>query len=201
MKKLEKSFRNLKTVSEEILKGNLICSPTDTLYGLLGSALLENVYKAIYRLKKRNPKKPLIVLFNSLERAESLGVVIPKKLKVPLKRLFPERLTVILPLKENSPLYKIVKRKDIAFRIPKDEFLIELIKNSHPLFAPSANVEGEKPAENCKECEAYFNGEISLCLEGEVFKKPSTIVSLVDGVKLIREGALPFRKVLEVLSG
>ena len=36
--------------------------PTDTIYGLVGSALDERVVERIYALKDRSSKKPLIVL-------------------------------------------------------------------------------------------------------------------------------------------
>jgi len=202
MKKLEKSFENLPLVSREILNGNVICSPTDTLYGLIGSALSKKVYETMYRLKKRSREKPLIVLFDCLERAKEFGVVIPRDCEAALSKIFPERLTVIVPLRKNSYLHGIVERDNVAFRIPKDDFLVELVKLSHPLFAPSANPEGGKPAEDCRDCEAYFKDGVSLCLKGKAFGKPSTIVSLVEGnPKLVREGAFPFQKFLEVLGG
>ena len=201
MERVKKEFPNAPLVAEFIKREKLICSPTDTLYGLLGSSLSKTVYRTIYSLKKRNPEKPLIVLFNSLERAEESGVLFPEGTKEKLNRIFPERLTVVLPLKENSPLREITGRRDVAIRVPKDEFLLKVMELSHPLFAPSANPEGKKPAESCSECYRYFKEEIPLCVEGKTHRKPSTLISLLNGrPELLREGAYPFEKLLEVFG-
>ncbi len=202
MERIEKRLENAPVVAGFIREERVVCSPTDTLYGLLGSSLSRRVFSELYAIKSRNPQKPLIVLFNSLDSAQELGVVFPKGVKEKLERIFPERLTVILPLKENSPLNRVTGRKDLALRIPKDEFLLKVIELSHPLFAPSANPEGKKPAESCQECYSYFKGRVPLCVEGRAYGKPSTIVSLLNGKpRLLREGAYPFEKVLEVFGG
>ncbi len=201
MERIKKELSAAPIVAEFIKRKEIVCSPTDTLYGVLGSSLSKTVFDRLYKLKKRSREKPLIVLFNSLERAEEMGVIFPGETKEKLKRIFPERLTVVLPLKESSPIKEITGRKDVAIRIPKDGFLIKVMELSHPLFAPSANTEGEKPAENCSECYRYFKDEISLCVEGETYGKPSTLVSLLNGKpKLLREGAFPFEKLLEVFG-
>ena len=202
MERVKKELPSAPLVADFIKREEIVCSPTDTLYGLIGSSLSRKVFEELYKLKRRNPKKPLIVLFDSLKRAEELGVVFPEGVKEKLSAIFPERLTVVLPLKESSPLRRITGREDIAIRVPKDEFLLKVIELSHPLFAPSANPEGEKPAENCSECYSYFKDNISLCVEGETCGKPSTLISLLGGrPELLREGAYPFEKLLEVFSG
>ena len=202
MERVRRELQNAPKVAEFIKSGGIVCSPTDTLYGLLGSALSKKVFDGLYELKRRNPQKPLIVLFDSVERAEKFGVLFPEGIKEKLKEIYPERLTVVLPLKEGSPLREITGRDNVALRVPKDEFLLKVIELSHPLFAPSANPEGERPAENCSQCFEYFGDSVSLCVEGETIGKPSTLVSLIGGKpKLLREGAYPFEKLLEVLSG
>ncbi len=48
---------------EKILKsGGIGVIPTDTIYGLVGSALNKKAVRRIYQLRQRNPKKPLIIL-------------------------------------------------------------------------------------------------------------------------------------------
>ncbi len=200
MERVEKDIRNAPLVAEFIKKEKIVCCPTDTLYGLIGSALSRKVHSEIYRLKGRNPEKPLIVLFKSLDDAEEMGVLFPKGVKEKLEEIYPERLTVILPLRKHSPLSKILERNDVAIRIPEDPFLLKVMELSTPLFAPSANPEGKKPAENCRECFSYFRNQIHLCVEGKTSEEPSTIISLLNGKpELVREGAIPFNRVKEVL--
>jgi len=202
MKVVKKSTQNAPAVAGFIKAGELVCSPTDTLYGILGSALSPEAVEKVYRVKGRERSKPLIVLFREVEEAERLGVSIPERFRGRLKEIYPAPLTVILPLKESSPFRKIFKRDNLAIRIPDDPFLLKVIELSTPLFAPSANPSGLKPATCCKECKEYFGNLIPLCVEGEVIGKPSTLVSLLKGkVEILREGAVPTRKVMEVLGG
>ncbi|WP_457677936.1 L-threonylcarbamoyladenylate synthase [Thermovibrio sp.] len=201
MKRIKKSLGSAEEVAELIKKGELVCSPTDTLYGLLGSALNEKAVEKVYQVKGREKSKPLIVLFSSLSEVEKFGVLIPEGFREGLKELFPAPVSVILPLKENSPLREVFKRANLAVRVPADEFLIKVIELSTPLFAPSANPSGKEPARDCKECFRYFKGKVPLCIKGKCEGKPSTLISLLKGkVEVLREGALSREKVLEVLG-
>lgn len=186
----------------EILKSEeLLCSPTDTLFGILGNALSKKVANRIYAVKKRNPHKPLIVLFDSVERLKEFGIIVPKMYLKALKKLYPSSMTAVLSLSECSPFKKILKRENLAVRIPADEFLQHLIEETFPLFAPSANPEGEEPARNCKECKNYFEGQIKYCIEGKSNGIPSTIVDLTKSKPLLlRDGMVKFEKILEVLN-
>ncbi|MEO2083870.1 MAG: L-threonylcarbamoyladenylate synthase [Desulfurobacteriaceae bacterium] len=196
MKRIKKS-ECVEEVVSEILSGNLVCFPTDTLYGILGSALRKDAVEKAYRIKGRDREKPLIVLFDSIKKALDLGVKVPEN----LSKIYPAPVTFVLPLEPESPFRQIFQRDNLAIRIPDDETLRKIISLSHPVFAPSANPQGKSPAENCRECYAYFDGEITLCVEGKPGNKPSTIVSLTgEGPKLLREGAVPFEKILEVMS-
>jgi len=188
--------RDFETIKCLICGGEVICSPTDTQFGLIGNALDTDAVEKVYKIKKRDPEKPLIILFDSVARIKKYGIIIPKKYEDFLRKIWPERLTVILPLEENSPLKAVFNRDNIAVRIPKHEKLRKLIKETVPVFAPSANIQSEKPATTCKECKKYFENPISYCIEGKCSSTPSTIISLSpDNINLIREGAVPFSTV------
>jgi len=193
------SREELPQIARLIKRGKVGCLPTDTLYGLVGSALIPEAVEKAYRLKRRDPNKPLIVLFSSLKEAEEFGVE-PKR---GLEKLVPGPVTLILPLKENSPLRETFKRDDLAIRIPDFPLLRELLTLTGPLFAPSANPQGLRPAENCRDCFKYFGEELDFCVEGQPKEnRPSTLVKLTGGEpELLRPGAVDFEKVKEALSG
>jgi len=193
---------NIEEIANILKGGELVCSPTDTLFGILGNALSEETVRKLYLIKKRDKNKPLIVLFDSVESMEKYGIVIPERFKEGLKKLYPAPITTILPLDNKSPFRKIFKRNDIAVRVPDDPFLRKLIEETFPLFAPSANPQGMEPAKSCKECRGYFENLINYCIEGKSLELPSTIVDLTgDFPRLVREGVVDFSKVVEVLSG
>jgi len=201
MRVVKRGSSAIPLIKEVIERGELICAPTDTLYGLLGSPLKREAVEKVYRVKGREREKPLIILFSSVPQMEELGVDLTGKLRGKLRELYPAPLTLILPLKESSPLREVFKRKDIGVRIPKEPFLLSLIEEVGPLFAPSANPSGLEPAKSCEECRRYFEGSVSLCVEGEAGGIPSTIVSLLKGrPEVLREGAFPIQRVMEVFS-
>jgi len=73
-------------------------------------------------------------------------------------------------------------KNEIAFRIPDDEQLIELMKKINvPLIAPSANPEGKPPPKNIQEAIDYFGEKIKF--------------------KILREGNVSYNKIKEILEG
>ncbi len=197
MKILDKE-RDFETIVNLIKSGEVICSPTDTQMGLIGSALNKNSIKKVYKIKRRTKGKPLIILFSDIDQVREFGVEIPEKFESLLKSIWPERLTVILPLSDKSPFKDILKRENIAVRVPKNEFLLKLIKETSPLFAPSANPEGEKPAKDCRDCEDYFKDKVKFCIgNGQESELPSTIVDLTkETPKVLRKGAFNLHRLL-----
>ena len=75
--------------------------------------------------------------------------------------------------------------------MPNNEKLLELLKQTGPLVAPSANLAGVKPAETIKEAKKYFGSKVFFYVDGRKMKsKPSTVVQLYeDGTQIVlREG-------------
>lgn len=122
MRVVKKSLENAPLVANLIKEGELVCSPTDTLYGLIGSALNQQAVEKVYRIKARERSKPLIVLFRSVEEAKRLGVLMPKGIEEKLKEVYPAPLTLILPLAESSPFRALFKRDNLGIRVPDDPF-------------------------------------------------------------------------------
>ncbi|MBI5139791.1 Sua5/YciO/YrdC/YwlC family protein, partial [Candidatus Nomurabacteria bacterium] len=54
--------------------GGVVVMPTDTLYGVVGSALNPLVVEFIYKLRKRNPEKPCIILIGSLNELDKFSI-------------------------------------------------------------------------------------------------------------------------------
>ena len=83
------------------------------------------------------------------------------------------------------------RHKSLAFRLPKDKFVLQILKETGPLVAPSANPEGLPPAENLKQAREYFGDKVFYYGRGGLQGAPSTLVSLNDGkVGVLRQGAV-----------
>lgn len=168
--------------------------PTDTIYGIVGSALMPKTVERIYDLRKRSKDKPMVILISPLDDLKKFAVKLTDKHREFLKRIWPNPLSVILPCPSAKFAYLHRGKKSLAFRIPKDENLLKLLKETGPLVAPSANFEGEKPSENIKMAKIYFSNKIDFYVDGgEMLSKPSMLVAITDdSVKILREGNSSF---------
>jgi L-threonylcarbamoyladenylate synthase len=165
--------------------------PTDTLYGVVGSALLSSSVERIYSVRKRSLDKPLIILIASSEDLELFGISPKKGPGRVAQNFWPGKVSVVISCPDSRFEYLHRGTKTLAFRLPKKESLIELLKETGPLVAPSANLEGEMPSLTIEEAKKYFGESVDFYEdEGLVQSEPSTLVQ-ITGHKIIilREGA------------
>lgn len=187
-------------VIETVCRGGVGVLPTDTLYGIVGSALQSKTVKKIYRLRKRNPKKPMIILIGSLDDVRQFGVALTPAVEKILKKVWPGKVSVILPMGANGRGKAAVKKfhylhrgtKTLAFRLPTLSNLKNFLKKTGPLVVPSANFEGKTPARTIKEAKHYFGDRISFYIDaGKLMSKPSTLIAIDQGkVLVLRKGAV-----------
>lgn len=185
----------MKTEYAEILmRGGIGVLPTDTLYGIVGSAFNKGTVERIYKLRKRNPKKPFIILIGDMGDAtwRKFGIKLSTTDYKLLTRLWPGKVSVVLPCASKKFAYLHRGTKTLAFRYPRPTWLQNLLKKTGPLVAPSANSEGEPPAKTITEAKEYFNDKVDFYVNrGRLDGKPSTLVALTDGkLKVLRQGAV-----------
>lgn len=174
-----------------LIDGGIGILPTDTIYGLVSSALAEKTVRRIYKLRKRNFRKPMIILISSLNDLSIFGIKVNKKLKKILLRFWPGKVSIILPCPSKKFFYLHRGVKTLAFRFPKNKNLIKLLKKTGPLVAPSANFEGSPPAKDIKEAKKYFGGQVDFYVDkGKMVSLPSTLISIKNNkVSILRAGA------------
>lgn len=180
----------------KILKdGGIGVLPTDTLYGLVGLALNKNTVKRIYKVRQRNPKKPLIILISSLKDLAIFNIKLDSSLKKALNKFWPGKVSVILPCISKKLKYLHRGAKTLAFRFPSKKSLINLLGKTGPLVAPSANWEGQPPAKNIKEAKRFFGDEVDFYVNaGKLDSLPSTLIKIESGkVSLLRKGAVKLK--------
>jgi L-threonylcarbamoyladenylate synthase len=181
-------MRNLASI---IKNNGVAVIKTDTLYGIVGLAKNSIVVDRIYKLKNRNPLKPVVVLISSFSDIENFGIHLSDDIKEKLNKYWPGKISIIIPVDGSLDLHYLHKGTGgIAFRLPDDENLIKLIKQTGPLVAPSANPEGLEPAKNIKEAMQYFGDFIDYYDDRGDCKntKASKIISFVNNnmMKVIR---------------
>lgn len=172
-------------VTRLLREGGIGVVRTDTLYGVVGRADNQAAVKRIYDVKGRTSTKSPIVLIDSVEKLwDSYDAETLRR----LEELWPGENSVILPAK-NAPEWITRGNGSVAYRVPDDKALRELIAKTGPLAAPSANPEGQPPAMNVAEARAYFGDNVDFYVDGgEVTDNaPSKLYRLQpDGLERLR---------------
>ncbi len=185
----------------------LIVYPTETFYGLGVQIFSVKAIRRVYRLKQRDPSKPLPVVISDLDMLQDVAAE-PLPIYRPLISAFwPGPLTVILQASSRVPDALRGPSGSIGIRLTGHRWLRALIRTaSFPLTATSANISGEMDIADPEEAIRLFAGKVDLIVDGGKTGGllPSTVVDLT-GKKpsIIREGvisSLQLKKLLPILS-
>ncbi len=174
----------------DLLKqGGVGVLPTDTVYGLVCRASDQMAVQRLYSLKERE-NKPGTVIAANIDQLIELGVK-ARYLKA-VEHFWPNPISIEIPQEMNlNYLHQGTFRQ--AFRIPKNNPVVALLKQIGPLLTSSANLPGEKPANNIDEAHAYFGSQVDFYVDGGDLsgRLPSTLIRIVDdAVEVLREGAV-----------
>ena len=158
---------------------------TDTLYGVVARADNEAAVERVYAIKERTPTKPPIILIASTDQ---LLNDYDQETMRRVSRLWPGKVSVILSA-PNAPQWLVRSGDSLAYRMPNNPELRELLRRTRPLIAPSANPEGLPPATDIHEAAAYFGEKVDFYVDGGVVKDdtPSRLYRLLNnGMERLR---------------
>ncbi|MEN9342245.1 MAG: hypothetical protein RIQ54_501 [Candidatus Parcubacteria bacterium] len=191
-----------KYIKETLKKGKVGIIPTDTLYGIVGSALMPETVERIYAVRKRDSKKPMIVLLPSIASLTRFNIKLNSESRRLISRFWPGKISIVLPQSEKKFAYLHRGTQAIAFRVPDNQKLLKVLKKTGPLVAPSANTQGNKPAATVKEAFDYFDGAVDFYVDsGRLYGKPSTLIQLSNhSVLVLREGSIKAATVKKIAT-
>jgi L-threonylcarbamoyladenylate synthase len=180
VERLKLNEESLKRAAEVLNAGGVIIFPTETVYGIGALAKNDQAIKRIYKIKKRSLDKPLQTLIADPKQAEDIAQGISGKARELMKKYWPGPLTLV---------FKAVAGDSIGIRMPKQDWLLKLIKKTGPLAASSANLSGKADPVSAGEVkiEADLLIDGGKCQLGEA----STVVDVsVDPPLTLREGKI-----------
>ena len=191
---------HMDTIVGVLRKGDVIAYPTDTFYGLGVNCFSQKAVQRIYRLKKRQPSKPLSVLVSDRDMVRSLAVEIPSLFWELTEQFWPGPLTVVLKASSALPREMLGPGDSVGIRLPGVSWLQDLIaETDFPITATSANISGDKELEDPLRVWDVFFGKVDLIVDGGKTEgiQPSTVVDLSSSrLEILREGAVP-RSILD----
>jgi len=186
-----------------LLSGGIGVFPTDTIYGVVGSALKKETVERIYKLRKRELKKPMIILISSAKDLRLLGIELNAKQKSVITKLWPGKISIAFDCKSKKMSYLHRETLSLALRLPageagfpKDKNLVKILKKTGPLVATSANIAGEKPSETINEAKKYFGEKVDFYVDyGKLKSIHSTLIKLDKNgeVQILRQGAVKIK--------
>jgi L-threonylcarbamoyladenylate synthase len=131
---------------QKLKDGGVGVMPTDTIYGLVASAFSEKACERVKEIKGRSADKGFITLVSSIDDLEKFDVSVSEKAKIFMQKFWPGKVSISLVLNNREFDYLATKDGTIAFRFPGKKNLIDILKQTGPLIAPSANPQGLPPA-------------------------------------------------------
>ncbi len=172
----------------ELLRGGAVgVLPTDTVYGLVCRAADERAVKRLYDTKGRDGK-PGTIIAARIQQLVDLGVR-ARYLKA-VEHFWPGPISIIVPADLGYLNQGVV---GLALRIPGDDLLRELLRQTGALQTTSANASSEPTATTVEAARAYFGDSVDFYVDGGDLsgRPPSTIIRIVDdAIEIIREGAV-----------
>ncbi|MEA2486121.1 MAG: L-threonylcarbamoyladenylate synthase [Actinomycetota bacterium] len=181
--------------------GDPIVMPTDTVYGVAGSFRAPGGVAAVFTAKGRPTDRPLPVLGGDIAALRDVAVF-HTAAEALAARFWPGPLTLVLARAPGFDVDLGGGAKDsVAVRIPRHDTALELLHRTGPLAVSSANRSDEAPALTVQEAQTALGAVVDVYVDGgRLTGRPSTIVSLLGEVTLIREGELAFVDVQRVMS-
>lgn len=138
---LDFNEKSVEVAAEFLSRGGLVAFPTETVYGLGGSAYNRSTVEQIYRIKNRPSQNPLISHF--AEISDVWCDVIPTSNAQKLAEAFwPGPMTLVLNKRSDSKISDLAcaSLPTAAVRVPSNNVAQQLIKHcGMPIVAPSAN--------------------------------------------------------------
>jgi L-threonylcarbamoyladenylate synthase len=182
---------------DEILRGNVICFRSDTVYAFACDARNEKAIQRIYYLKNRDFSKPIAIYVKDLEMAKKI-FDFDETLEGFCKKYFPGYLTIVAKKSDEGSCIisdnLSLESNLIGFRIVESEFVNSIMSAlDSPLAVTSANISGSRNLISSKEVGDSFSNEDFLVVDsGEVSShQVSTVVEYDKGeFKILRQGIL-----------
>lgn len=191
------------TAAEVLRGGGIAAVPTETVYGLSAVGSDPAAVEKIYEVKGRPETKPINLLVSGMTDVERVCIDIPEDAYKLAEAFWPGPLTIILKKRVCVPDIVTAGGSTVGVRCPDHPVTLELIKLvGMPLATPSANPSGMPSPKSFIKVMEYFDGLIECAVDGGdcAVGVESTIITLAEEPKILRQGGLPREEIERVLN-
>ena len=184
---------DIKKAFEVLKSGGIILYPTDTIWGIGCDATNEKAVEKIYKIKKREDSKSMLVLMENPALLERYVTEVPE-IAWDLIEIATTPLTIIFSKAKNLAKNLIAEDGSIGIRFTKEAFSSQLLQRfRRPLVSTSANISGEKSPAYFDEISEEIRNQVDYVVEyrqdDNTPSQPSSIIKLGVGgqIEIIRK--------------
>lgn len=185
-----------------IKSGEVVAFPTETVYGLGADAWNPSAIQKVFEVKGRPSDNPLIVHISDLNQAGNFALEISDSAQKLMDTFWPGPLSLVLK-KKSEVLDAVTAGLDtVAIRMPDHPMALELISQTGPLVAPSANTSGKPSPTKAAHVRQDFGDNFPI-IDGEATKigLESTVIDLSQEIPaILRPGSISRKQVEEILG-
>src|SRR3954468_9712453 len=189
-------------VAVDVLRaGGVVGFPTDTLYGLAVDPRRRDAVERLFALKGRDAIAAVPLVASSLEQAV-LAADFTEAERRAAAAFWPGPLSIVARANASIVRETLGGQTTVAIRVPAHEIARALARAfGFPITATSANRSGQAPSSSADDV-ARALSDVDALLDGGPAPggAPSTIIAIKeDGPILLREGAVPWDRVIKSL--
>jgi L-threonylcarbamoyladenylate synthase len=194
--------RGIAAAVEAVKSGELAVFPTDTVYGIGADAFTPHAITALHHARNVTRQVPPPVLVGSRHTLDGLVYSLPKAARDLADAFWPGALTLLV---EHSPSLQWDLGDtggQVAVRMPLHPVALEVLREVGPMAVTAANKIGRPAPVTAEQAREQLEYSVRIYLEAGVAldSAPSTIVDVTGDVpRVLREGAVPFEKLRDVV--
>ncbi|AKD05913.1 translation factor Sua5 [Pontibacter korlensis] len=179
----------MQAAEEEVLLGNVVLYPTDTVWGIGCDAESADAVRKIFKIKEREESKAMILLVADQEMLQRYVKDLPEGFEEMVKQQ--ERpTTYVFSSPQNLPKEVIAEDGTVAIRVVQnDEFCHRLIRQvGRPIVSTSANISGQPSPKTFADVSDTIKKRVDFVVnwrqDDDMASKPSRIVKIEADGKL-----------------
>ncbi|TYP95033.1 L-threonylcarbamoyladenylate synthase [Fodinibius salinus] len=185
-----------------IKEGQPVAFPTETVYGLGADAQNRNAIQKVFKIKGRPADNPLIVHVSDRRQVQDFATDIHDDAEKLMDAFWPGPLTLIFRKKPEVLDIITAGLDTVALRWPNHPLSQQLITQTGPLVAPSANSSGRPSPTKPKHVKEDFGDDFPVINAGETnIGLESTVLDVSqEPYRIYRPGAISAKQIEQVID-
>lgn len=178
---------------QKLLEGDVVALPTETVYGLAALADNPQAVQKVFFTKGRPQDNPLIVHLEGVHQVSRFAEEPDEAARRLMDVYWPGPLTIVLPKRSDVPDVITAGLDSVALRVPAHTTILDILRETGPLVAPSANPSGKPSPTKAHHVEQDYEGKVLVVDGGSTqIGLESTVVDCrnPNEFMILRPGAL-----------